>query len=101
MTELTTVVDSYIAMWNETDPERRRSIIEQTWTADGTYVDPQAEVSGADGLDALGPRAAPPRAPAGRRPPPPRRARPGDGPPAAPPPPPPRPPAPPSPPRVP
>jgi hypothetical protein len=40
-------------MWNETDPERRRSIIEQTWTADASYVDPHAEVSGADGLDAL------------------------------------------------
>src|SRR3954454_14628036 len=53
MTQLTTIVDSYIAMWNETDLERRRSIIEQTWTEDASYVDPQAEVSGADGLDAL------------------------------------------------
>jgi hypothetical protein len=53
MTQLTAIVDGYIAMWNETDPERRRSIIEQTWTDDATYVDPQAEVSGADGLDAL------------------------------------------------
>ena len=53
MTEVTTVVDGYIAMWNETDPERRRFIIEQTWTEDGSYVDPHAEVSGADGLDAL------------------------------------------------
>jgi len=53
MTELTTVVEGYIAMWNETDPERRRSIIEQTWTEDGSYVDPHAEVAGADGLDAL------------------------------------------------
>ena len=46
MTEVTTVVDGYIAMWNETDPERRRSIIEQTWTDDGSYVDPHAEVDG-------------------------------------------------------
>ena len=53
MTEVTTVVDGYIAMWNETDPERRRSIIEQTWTDDGSYVDPHAEVAGVDGLDAL------------------------------------------------
>ena len=53
MTEVTTVVDGYIAMWNETDPERRRSIIEQTWTQDGSYVDPHAEVAGADGLDTL------------------------------------------------
>jgi hypothetical protein len=53
MTEVTTVVESYIAMWNETDPQRRRSIIEQTWTDDASYVDPNAEVAGADGLDAL------------------------------------------------
>ena len=53
MTEVMTVVDGYIAMWNETDPERRRSIIEQTWTDDGSYVDPHADVEGADGIDAL------------------------------------------------
>jgi hypothetical protein len=53
MTELTTVVDGYIAMWNESDPERRRVLIDQTWTEDGSYVDPHAEVAGADGLDAL------------------------------------------------
>ena len=53
MTAVTTVVDGYIAMWNETDRERRRFIIEQTWTEDGSYVDPHAEVAGADGLDAL------------------------------------------------
>ena len=53
MPEVTTVVDSYIAMWNETDPERRRFIIEQAWTEDGSYVDPHAEVAGVDGLDAL------------------------------------------------
>jgi len=53
MTELTTIVDGYIAMWNETDPERRRSIIEQTWTEDGSYVDPHAEVAGAEGISAL------------------------------------------------
>jgi SnoaL-like protein len=53
MTELSTIVDGYIAMWNETDPERRRFIIEQTWTDDGSYVDPHAEVAGVDGLDAL------------------------------------------------
>ena len=53
MTEVMTVVDGYIAMWNETDPERRRSIIEETWTDDGSYVDPHADVEGADGIDAL------------------------------------------------
>jgi hypothetical protein len=53
MTEVITVVDGYIAMWNEPDPQRRRSIIDQTWTDDGSYVDPHADVEGADGIDAL------------------------------------------------
>ena len=53
MADVATVVERYIAMWNETDPERRRSIIEQTWTEDASYVDPLAEVAGADGLHAL------------------------------------------------
>jgi SnoaL-like domain len=53
MTQLATVVDGYIAMWNETDPERRHSIIEQTWTEDGSYVDPHAEVAGAEAIGAL------------------------------------------------
>jgi hypothetical protein len=53
MTEVITVVDGYIAMWNELDPGRRRQIIEQTWTEDGSYVDPHAEVEGAEAIDAL------------------------------------------------
>ena len=31
MTEVTTIVDSYLAMWNETDPSAD-VLIEQTWT---------------------------------------------------------------------
>jgi hypothetical protein len=50
MTEVMTVVDGYIAMWNETDPQRRRSIIEQTWTDDGSYVDPHAEGESGDAI---------------------------------------------------
>ena len=57
MTEVTTVVDGYIAMWNETDPERRRWIIEQTWTDDGSYVDPHADVEGEVELAAPAPLA--------------------------------------------
>ena len=53
MTQVTNIVDGYLAMWNETDAERRRSIIEQTWTEDGSYVDPHAAVEGAEALDAL------------------------------------------------
>jgi hypothetical protein len=42
--------DGYLAMWNETDPDQRRTIISRTWTDDGSYVDPLLEASGAPAL---------------------------------------------------
>jgi len=53
MAEVTTVVDNYIAGWNETDPGRRRAIIGETYTDDATYVDPMIEGKGPDGIDAM------------------------------------------------
>jgi hypothetical protein len=50
MTETTTIVDTYIDMWNEEDVDRRRTLIEQAWTEDASYLDPLLE---ADGRDAL------------------------------------------------
>jgi len=47
------IVDAYFAMWNETDPARRRAIIERAWTPDATYLDPMFAAEGADGLEAL------------------------------------------------
>jgi hypothetical protein len=46
------LLDRYLACWNETDPDARRALIAQHWTADPTYVDPMVEVSGRDQLDA-------------------------------------------------
>lgn len=34
------IAQQYIAAWNETDSERRRALISQTWSEDATYVDP-------------------------------------------------------------
>jgi SnoaL-like domain len=53
MTDTTNLIDNYIAIWNEPDPERRRALIAQTWTEDGSYVDPMLTGSGHDGLDAM------------------------------------------------
>ena len=53
MPQITTVVDNYIAMWNETAPERRRAIIAETWTDDARYLDPLMSGEGADGIDAM------------------------------------------------
>ena len=46
MTDVTKTVDTYLAMWNETDPARRAEHIERAWAGDGRYVDPQLEAEG-------------------------------------------------------
>ena len=53
MTDLTSVVDHYIAMWNETDGSRRRDLIGRAWSDDASYVDPVMEGAGAAGIDAM------------------------------------------------
>ena len=40
MAEIATVVDNYIAAWNESDQERRRSLVSETFTEDARYLDP-------------------------------------------------------------
>jgi hypothetical protein len=46
-------IEHYIAAWNETDPGRRRELIDSFWAADGSYTDPLADVTGRDGFDAV------------------------------------------------
>jgi hypothetical protein len=53
MAEATRIVEQYFAMWNEPDSARRRALIEQTWTADGRYVDPLQEAAGPEALSAM------------------------------------------------
>ena len=50
---ITSVVDTYIAAWNEGDAERRRALVGETWTDDGTYVDPLMAGSGPDEIAAM------------------------------------------------
>ncbi len=44
--------DRYLACWNETDPGRRRALLDELWTEDATYTDPLADVRGRDQIDA-------------------------------------------------
>ena len=53
MSNLTNLIDRYIATWNETDAERRRELIAQTWTEDSIYVDPLMRGEGRTGIDAM------------------------------------------------
>ena len=50
-TAVETVVDAYLATWNETDAAARKALIEQSLGADLWYRDPMLE---ADGLEAYG-----------------------------------------------
>lgn len=51
-TQITPVIDRYIAVWNESDASRRRDLIAQTWTEDAHYVDPLVNAEGRDAIDA-------------------------------------------------
>jgi hypothetical protein len=49
MTAPATVADRYIALWNETDADRRRDLLARDWSADATYVDPLMRAQGRRG----------------------------------------------------
>ena len=53
MTDISTLIDGYIATWNEPDPQRRRALVAQTFTEDASYVDPLMTGAGIDGIDAM------------------------------------------------
>ena len=53
MADIGSVVDGYIAMWNETGGAERRAIIAATWTDDGTYLDPLMSGEGPAEIDAM------------------------------------------------
>jgi SnoaL-like domain len=48
-----TVVDTYLATWNETDPAKRRELVEASLGADLWYRDPMLEADGLDAYDAM------------------------------------------------
>lgn len=53
MTDFSKIVDNYLAVWNEDDADARGKLVREVFTADVTYTDPMAEVSGYDGVNAL------------------------------------------------
>jgi hypothetical protein len=53
MTDLTTVVDRYFAVWNEPCATERAALIASVWTDDASYVDPLVSGSGSEGISAL------------------------------------------------
>ena len=53
MTNANELVVSYLAAWNERDPDQRRRIVGQTWTTAGTYVDAHRHGDGHDGIEGM------------------------------------------------
>jgi SnoaL-like protein len=53
MSDVTATVDTYLAMWNETDAARRAEHIGRAWAKDGRYVDPMLEAEGHAALDEM------------------------------------------------
>jgi SnoaL-like domain len=50
---ITSVVDTYIAAWNETDASRRLSLVAEAFTDDARYLDPLMSGEGVDGIAAM------------------------------------------------
>ena len=53
MTHVNETVVRYIAAWNERDPKRRRELVGETWTDDGSYVDAHRNGSGHGAIDTM------------------------------------------------
>ena len=53
MSNVNETVVRYIAAWNERDPKRRRELVAQTWTEDGSYIDAHRHGSGHGAIDAM------------------------------------------------
>lgn len=52
MSDVTELVQRYLAAWNETDAAARRAVLADVFAEDAVYTDPLASVRGRDGLDA-------------------------------------------------
>jgi hypothetical protein len=53
MTDITQLVDRYVAIWNTTDAKGRHDLVAGAFTDDGAYVDPMMQGAGHDGIDAM------------------------------------------------
>jgi hypothetical protein len=53
MNDVNALVQRYFAVWNETNADRRRALIAQTWAEDATYIDPMMHGDGPAGIDAM------------------------------------------------
>ena len=53
MSNIESVIESYVASWNETDPGRRQSSLAESCAVNASYRDPVMVSDGHSGLDAM------------------------------------------------
>ncbi|WP_199499945.1 nuclear transport factor 2 family protein [Methylovirgula sp. 4M-Z18] len=53
MTDVTQIADRYIAVWNETDADRRKVLLQAGWAEGASYIDPMAAVEGHEQIGEL------------------------------------------------
>jgi len=53
MRDAAKLAQDYIALWNETDPSRRKALLAATWTTNASYVDPLMRGQGHGEIDGL------------------------------------------------
>ena len=53
MTDPKAIAESYIALWNETDPAVRKQLLARYWAEGATYVDPLMAGSGTGEIETL------------------------------------------------
>ena len=53
MHDVNQTIANYIAAWNEANPDRRRSLVAQTWADEGSYLDAHRQGDGHTAIDAM------------------------------------------------
>lgn len=53
MSNVNQAVVRYLAAWNETDAKRRRALVAEAWTEDGSYIDGARNGTGFDAINTM------------------------------------------------
>ena len=53
MSNVNETVIRYLAAWNERDAKRRRDLVVETWTEEGSYIDAHRHGNGHSAIDAM------------------------------------------------
>ncbi|MFR9722690.1 nuclear transport factor 2 family protein [Streptomyces sp. MS19] len=52
MTNYSGIAETYLSLWNATDPAARLALLEKSWAPQGRYTDPLADAAGPEAISA-------------------------------------------------